>query len=106
MLTEAPVFITQNSAGVPHVILPMWADCYNYAALAEGLGLGIWASRQSAPDWTVEELSASILKLLSEDDPFAVSARAKARALSEKAKARPGRDHAADIIAEFAAKGH
>ncbi|KLU82314.1 hypothetical protein MAPG_01387 [Magnaporthiopsis poae ATCC 64411] len=102
----ANVFNEAIFAGVPHLVLPLWADCYNYAAMAEGLGLGIWASRQSAPDWTVEEISASMLKLLSDDDPFTVSARAKAKALSDKAKVRPGRDHAADIIAEFATKGH
>ncbi|EJT78299.1 hypothetical protein GGTG_03400 [Gaeumannomyces tritici R3-111a-1] len=102
----ANVFNEAVLTGVPHVILPLWGDLYSYATLAEYAGLGIWASKQSAPDWTVEELSAAILKLLSEDDPFTVAARAKAKALSAKAKLRLGRDHAADIIAEIAAKGY
>ncbi|KAL8382118.1 hypothetical protein RB595_006075 [Gaeumannomyces hyphopodioides] len=102
----ANVFNEAVASGVPHVVLPLWMDLYNYATLAEYAGLGIWASKRSAPDWTVEELSAAILKVLSEDDPFAVAARAKAKALSAKAKVRLGRDHAADIIAEIAAKGH
>lgn len=102
----ANVFNEAVAAGVPHVVLPLWADLYNYATLAEYAGLGIWASKRSAPDWDVEELSAAILKLLSEDDPFAVAARTKAKAVSAKVKVRLGRDHAADIIATIAARGY
>jgi UDP:flavonoid glycosyltransferase YjiC (YdhE family) len=87
------------------VVLPLWVDLYNYAALAEGLGVGLWASRRTAPGWTVEELSSALLTILSEDDPAGASMRAKARALGERARVRPGRDHAADIVAELAATG-
>ncbi|KAF4998688.1 hypothetical protein FGRMN_3014 [Fusarium graminum] len=30
------------AAGIPHVVLPLWADLYNYAALAEMSGVGKW----------------------------------------------------------------
>ncbi|KAF5667262.1 2-hydroxyacylsphingosine 1-beta-galactosyltransferase [Fusarium heterosporum] len=40
------------AAGVPHVILPLWADLYNYAALAEMSGVGVWACKDTTPEWT------------------------------------------------------
>ncbi|KAI7771398.1 hypothetical protein LZL87_010838 [Fusarium oxysporum] len=40
------------AAGVAQVILPLWADLYNYAALAETSGIGVWGCKDSTPNWT------------------------------------------------------
>ncbi|KAF5983070.1 2-hydroxyacylsphingosine 1-beta-galactosyltransferase [Fusarium bulbicola] len=40
------------AAGVTQVILPLWADLYNYAALAETRGIGVWGCKESTPNWT------------------------------------------------------
>ncbi|WJG37122.1 uncharacterized protein FOBCDRAFT_147839 [Fusarium oxysporum Fo47] len=39
------------AAGVTQVILPLWADLYNYAALAETSGIGVWGCKDSTPNW-------------------------------------------------------
>ncbi|KAF5252903.1 hypothetical protein FANTH_2227 [Fusarium anthophilum] len=40
------------AAGVTQVVLPLWADLYNYAALAETRGIGVWGCKESTPNWT------------------------------------------------------
>ncbi|KAF5719546.1 2-hydroxyacylsphingosine 1-beta-galactosyltransferase [Fusarium mundagurra] len=40
------------AAGITQVILPLWADLYNYAALAETRGIGVWGCKDSTPHWT------------------------------------------------------
>ncbi|KAK5999129.1 Glycosyltransferase sdnJ [Cladobotryum mycophilum] len=51
-------------AGVPHVVLPQWTDCYDYANRVEMLGIGRWGSKQAKPRWTARELSREILDVL------------------------------------------
>ncbi|KAK8050853.1 hypothetical protein PG993_002238 [Apiospora rasikravindrae] len=90
-------------AGVPQVILPLWADLYNYAALVETSGIGVYGSRGTAPNWTVEGLTNAFLAVV--DDEKASSMRAKSQKLSQKAKERPGRMVAAAEIAKWAGSG-
>ncbi|KAK7998446.1 Asperfuranone polyketide synthase afoG [Apiospora arundinis] len=80
--------------GVPQVVLPMWADLYNYAALVENIG---------PLSWTVEGLTNAFLAVV--DGEKAVGMREKAQNLSLKAKARPGRLVAAAEIAKWAGSG-
>ncbi|KAF5556416.1 2-hydroxyacylsphingosine 1-beta-galactosyltransferase [Fusarium napiforme] len=40
------------AAGVTQVVLPLWADLYNYASLAETRGIGVWGCKNSTPNWT------------------------------------------------------
>ncbi|KAK8011701.1 2-hydroxyacylsphingosine 1-beta-galactosyltransferase [Apiospora arundinis] len=89
--------------GVPQVVLPMWADLYNYAALVENIGVGVYGSRGTAPSWTVEGLTNAFLAVV--DGEKAVGMREKAQNLSLKAKARPGRVVAAAEIAKWAGSG-
>ncbi|KAF4969300.1 hypothetical protein FSARC_3455 [Fusarium sarcochroum] len=91
-------------AGVPHVIMPMWADLYNYAKLVETIGIGVWACPTTSPKWTVDELAQAFLKVV--DGEESVSIREKARALGEKMQAgEKGRDLAARKVAELAYAG-
>ena len=93
------------SAGVPHVVLPMWADCYNYAALAETIGVGVWACPSTSPNWTVEDLTQAFMKVL-DGGEASVAMRQKARELGNNIQAsEKGRDVAAKKVAELAYSG-
>lgn len=86
-------------AGVPQVVLPMWIDLYNFAQLAEQTGVGVWGSRSTAPEWTAEELSASILKVV-DGGPACVSMRERAKRIADRAP--QGRNLAAEFISKLA----
>ncbi|KAI0411532.1 hypothetical protein F5X98DRAFT_357071 [Xylaria grammica] len=92
------------AAGVPQVVLPMWLDCYNYAQLAEDRGVGVYANRASAPDWTVEGLRDSFLRVLDDRDEGR-RIREKAKRLGKIAQENPGRYVAASHIARLAESG-
>lgn len=87
--------------GIPHVVLPMWADLYDFAVRAEYLGVGVWGSRKAAPYWKADELSAAFLQVVG-DSEEAISMRKKARELSLPYKAKPGRITAAHELAKLA----
>ncbi|KAL6922729.1 hypothetical protein FSHL1_000003 [Fusarium sambucinum] len=92
-------------AGVPHVILPLWADLYSYAALVETIGIGVWACPATSPKWTVEGLTHAFLKVL-DGGEASVSMREKAREVGDKMQAtEKGRDVAARKVAELAYSG-
>ncbi|CAG7561845.1 unnamed protein product [Fusarium equiseti] len=92
-------------AGVPHVVLPMWADCYNYAALAETIGVGVWACPSTSPNWTVEDLTQAFMKVL-DGGEASVAMRQKAMELGNNIQAgEQGRDIAARKVAELAYSG-
>ncbi|KAI0869765.1 hypothetical protein GGS24DRAFT_477829 [Hypoxylon argillaceum] len=93
------------AAGIPQVVVPMWLDCYNYAALAEDVGVGVYATRDTAPKWTVESLRDSFLKVLDGGEEGRKMAE-KAKGLGEIARKDPGRYVAAREIARLAGSGH
>ncbi|KAF5594994.1 2-hydroxyacylsphingosine 1-beta-galactosyltransferase [Fusarium pseudocircinatum] len=64
------------SAGVTQVILPLWADLYNYAALAETRGIGVWGCKESTPKWTGECLLDAFMKGIDGRAFFAIVASA------------------------------
>lgn len=78
-------------------------DLYNIAMLAEQVGLGVYASRGTAPGWTVDGLVKGLERAL--DDDQANAMRKKAADLRTKTKERPGRTIAASVIAELAGSG-
>ncbi|RGP72018.1 2-hydroxyacylsphingosine 1-beta-galactosyltransferase [Fusarium longipes] len=92
-------------AGVPHVVLPLWADLYNYASLAETYGVGVWGCPGTSPNWTAEGLSQAFLKVL-DGGEASVAMREKARKLGDRIQAaEKGRDVAARKVAELAYSG-
>ncbi|KXH63475.1 hypothetical protein CNYM01_05429 [Colletotrichum nymphaeae SA-01] len=92
------------STGVPQLILPAWLDLYNYAARVEAIDIGVWGNRQSAPTFSLSELSSAFLKLVDGGSAsLLISQNAKK---IQRTISRPGRDVAADEIARLAALGH
>lgn len=105
MVAEISANTCPSSAGVPQVVLPLWADLYNYAQLAEQTGVGFWACRETSPEWTPECLRDGILRVAASD--VSDRLRAKAREVgAEAGKNGPGRDISASIIAQLARSGH
>ncbi|KAI9151444.1 Glycosyltransferase sdnJ [Paramyrothecium foliicola] len=90
-------------AGVPQVFLPLWFDLFNIASMAEYLGIGVWPSRDTAPEWEAEALADGIRRALVGAESEAL--RDKAKALGDVARRYRGRDAAADEIAKLAALG-
>lgn len=88
-------------SGVPLIILPSWVDLYNFAQLTEQTGLGIWGCREQSPNFNAECLSDAILKL-SDNSPETLAIRAKSREIRDQIRAKPGRDVAADMVANMA----
>ncbi|KAJ4251851.1 hypothetical protein NW762_011148 [Fusarium torreyae] len=86
-------------AGVPHVVLPQWFDCYNIAASAQYLGIGVWPGRELAPDWDSAIIGEAIVKVMSDE-----TMRQKAQDLGKIARTYGGQKMAADIIANAAAE--
>ncbi|PTB77337.1 glycosyltransferase family 1 protein [Trichoderma longibrachiatum ATCC 18648] len=90
-------------AGIPSVVLPLWADLYNYAQTAEYLGVGIWPNKTLAPDWDAAGLAEAFLEVLSGNRSAAM--RENAKALARRGEEYGGRKVAARLIAEMAAGG-
>lgn len=90
-----------SSTGVPQVVLPLWADLYDYAVRVEMLGIGVWGSKRSTPNWTAEELGGAFFKALGDSDE-AVSMRKKAGELGRQFQKNPGRITAASEISRLA----
>lgn len=82
----------------------MWLDCYNYAQLAEDIGVGVYATRGTAPGWTVEGLRDNMLRVVDGKGEGRRMAE-KAKALGEMARKAPGRYVAAREIARLAEFG-
>lgn len=86
------------------MVLPMWLDLYNFATLAEYLGVGIWPTKSTAPRWDPEDLAEGLLAALSGDK--AESMKEKAKALGDEAKKYGGRNCAAKEISRLAKLGY
>ncbi|KAF9876993.1 hypothetical protein CkaCkLH20_05259 [Colletotrichum karsti] len=86
-------------AGVPQVVLPVWADTYDYAQRAEYLGIGKWGSKTSAPRYGAQELGSALHQVLM--GPSASRMQVRARLLAKlRAQKGEGRDVAAKHIVE------
>jgi hypothetical protein len=86
------------------MILPVWADVYDYANRAEWLGIGVWPNPHSAPHWTADELGSAFWRVLG-DGEEALSIRKKAVELGNLFKDNPGRVIAAGEITKLARAG-
>ncbi|KAK8136970.1 hypothetical protein PG984_004910 [Apiospora sp. TS-2023a] len=93
------------AAGVPHVVLPLWADHYNIASLVEHLQVGVYGCKASSPEWNAECLAEDIARVIDESDASR-TLRRRAEELRRIAQASPGRDGAARIVAQLAGSGH
>ncbi|PBK62377.1 UDP-Glycosyltransferase/glycogen phosphorylase [Armillaria solidipes] len=87
--------------GIPQVVLPMWYDCYDYAARIEWLGIGIYGNKKSAPRVEASELSRALIKVIGGGDE-AARFRAAAKSLAEDTRNYSGQVMACDKIMELA----
>ena len=92
------------SAGIPHVVLPLWVDHYNLASMTEYLGIGIWPGRDKTPEWTPAALSDGYLHVLKGNESIKI--RNKSKSLAKIAASYGGRNTAAAKVASLAREGH
>ncbi|KAJ3495660.1 hypothetical protein NLG97_g3236 [Lecanicillium saksenae] len=72
-------------AGVPHVVLPFWTDCYDFANRVEYLGIGRKGSRKQQPVFEAAEFSDAVLEVIMGDDSEQMKRKARELAgVSEK----------------------
>ncbi|OOQ90020.1 hypothetical protein PEBR_05968 [Penicillium brasilianum] len=64
-----------RSAGVPQVVLPPWADCYDFANRAEYLVISRWGNKSAKPRWKADELSSILVDVLLGPDAEAMKTR-------------------------------
>ncbi|KAA8641943.1 hypothetical protein EYZ11_002545 [Aspergillus tanneri] len=83
--------------GVPHVILPAWQDCYENAARAEWLGIGVYGNKSCAPHISAKELSQALATVMGN-----ASYKEKSMQLSKLCHVKEGRVAAAEKIVEVA----
>lgn len=83
--------------GVPQVVLPAWQDCYENAAHAEWLGVGIYANKKCAPHVDRDALAKDIVTLLQTQ-----SFTQKAQALTGRIGKSEGRVEAAKYLVDIA----
>ena len=53
-----------SRAGVPHVVLPVWYDTYDFATRVEWLGIGVWGNKTAAPSIDGAELGAALVRVV------------------------------------------
>ncbi|GAB1191212.1 hypothetical protein APSETT444_000384 [Aspergillus pseudonomiae] len=83
-------------AGVPQVILPVWLDTYDFAMRAEWLGIGIWASRKTAPVVNGPELGQALIRVLA--GAASESMRHRAKTIAAELGPKDGRVIACEKI--------
>jgi UDP:flavonoid glycosyltransferase YjiC (YdhE family) len=90
---------------VPHIVLPPWWDCYEFAARVEYLGIGIYGSRKSktAPECDAVELAEALQTLTDVGNPKGKQMHERAKKLAVTCNAYGGRVTAANKILEHAA---
>jgi len=96
-------FYEALKAGVPHLVLPVWFDTYDFAAKVEFLGVGLYGSKSSAPRIGAEEFAEKVGVMVGEGEG-AVRIKRRARELGVLCGGREGRIVAAERILE-AVKG-
>ncbi|KAK8010012.1 UDP-glucoronosyl and UDP-glucosyl transferase family protein [Apiospora arundinis] len=57
-------FLEAVNAGVPHIVLPVWIDCFDFANRAELLGIGRWANRRTLPLNSARELGPALVDVV------------------------------------------
>ncbi|KAF8555818.1 UDP-Glycosyltransferase/glycogen phosphorylase [Imleria badia] len=69
-------------SGVPHIVLPVWFDTYDYATRAEYLNIGIFGNKTSSPGVRAEEFGKALVRVTG-DSKEAVKFRTSARRLKD-----------------------
>ncbi|KAG7090558.1 hypothetical protein E1B28_009666 [Marasmius oreades] len=99
-------FFETIDAGVPHIVLPVWHDTYDYASRVETLGIGVWGSQRSAPFANDEEFGNALKRVLNIGSREAELFQSNAVALKAKVnRYGGGRKVAAERILELSGVG-
>ncbi|KAJ5698886.1 hypothetical protein N7462_000891 [Penicillium macrosclerotiorum] len=83
-------------AGVPHIVLPVWFDTYDFASRVEYHGIGVWGSKKSAPKINGKEFGEAFRRVLASEESETI--RNKALALRNQLSPIPGRVMACEKI--------
>jgi hypothetical protein len=59
------------------VVLPQWADTYDFASRAEYLGIGLWGNKSTKPQWKRDELGSVLVEALFGPDAEAMKTKSK-----------------------------
>ena len=97
-------FYEAIASGIPQVALPVWYDCYGFAALAEYLGVGIRANHRSAPHVDAEEFGLALATVVDDNSDKGKLIRERAKALGEICRKAGGRVTARKRIVQLAHK--
>lgn len=92
-----------SSAGIPQIILPQWADCYDFATRVEALGHGIRANKGFDAQIDASQLADALERVLKDHDGEE-GARLKARAeeIARACRGAGGVRQAAETVIGFA----
>ncbi|KAH8658004.1 hypothetical protein BX600DRAFT_488766 [Xylariales sp. PMI_506] len=94
-----------HGGAVPQIVLPFWWDHYSFAQLVDQTGVGVWACRETSPDWTSDCLGEAFAKVIYSEG-VSESFRLKAKDIGDTIAQRElGRDTAAKRIAQLARSG-
>lgn len=94
--------VSSDRSGIPHIILPVWLDTYDYAARAEFLNIGIFGSKRAAPDVQAEEFGDALVRATG-DSEEAAKFRTSAKRLKDLCRSRGnGREISAATIMKVA----
>ncbi|KAK1216781.1 hypothetical protein PQX77_020577 [Marasmius sp. AFHP31] len=87
-------------AGVPHVVLPVWYDTYDFASRVEYLGVGVYGNKACSPNVEAREFGHALARVVGSE---AERYRAKARGLRDVCwKRGSGREIGAKRVLELA----
>ena len=97
-------FYEATGAGIPQVVLPLWYDCYDFAARIEYLGIGIRANHKNPPHIDAEEFGIALGLILDEQSEKGRLIRERAEALGKVCQLADGRVTACKRIVELTKK--
>lgn len=89
------------SAGVPQIILPFWADTFDFAERVEYLGIGLFGNRRASPNIDPEEFGHALLTVVGREggkEASEKSIRDRANALGKIVRRKGGRKLACEAI--------
>lgn len=87
-------------SGVPQVVLPVWYDTYDFANRVEYLGIGLWASKATAPFVNADEFSQAVMAVVDQGEEGR-RRRVRARELGEICQKAGGREKACAKLIEL-----
>lgn len=81
-------------------MLPVWYDTYDFANRVEYLGIGLWASKITAPHIDADDFSRAVMAVVDKGEA-GLRRRVRARELGEVCQKAGGRERACAKIIEL-----